>query len=95
MQAKQILRNLKISQRDLAQRLNVSPSAVSQFLSNQNTSVKMLRRIAEAAGCSVGDFFADEMTATADNPLPDSSLKCPHCGKPIFVRLESDSEPTD
>jgi transcriptional regulator with XRE-family HTH domain len=53
----------------------VSSITLHQNLS-RNPTVLTLQRIASVIGCSVGDFFRDE--------LPNSNtIICPHCGKVI------------
>lgn len=39
---------------------------------NGNPTIGTLQSIAKVIGCTVGDFFADEL---------DGIVRCPHCGK--------------
>lgn len=43
---------------------------------NGNPTIKTLQGIANVIGCTVGDFFADEL---------DGVICCPHCGKRFKV----------
>lgn len=43
---------------------------------NGNPTIKTLQGIANVVGCTVGDFFADEL---------DGVVRCPHCGKRFKV----------
>lgn len=54
-----------------------SKSSLSQSI-NGNPNLSTLQAIAEVIGCSVADFFADEM----DN---DNWILCPHCGNKIKI----------
>lgn len=73
------------TQNQVAEALGTSKSSFSQIVHNDNTSLKMLKRIAEVIGCQVWDFFRDEM-----EPSPTAGLVCPHCGKPIRVEVKGD-----
>ena len=67
----------------VAERMGISKGGLSQSI-NGNPTITSLRAVARAIGCEVGDFFKDEMTETESLPL----VKCPHCGKPLKVKLE-------
>lgn len=62
MDIQKVIRERGFSQNQVADALGVTKSSLSQSVHNDNTSVKMMRRIADIIGCRVGDFFADEMT---------------------------------
>lgn len=59
---KDVLKSKGISIKELAERLGVSPSAVSQFLSNPSPSITKLQKIADAINVDVMDFFAADYT---------------------------------
>lgn len=40
-----------------------------------------LEKIADAIGCSVDELFKGE-------PKEESAIKCPHCGKPLNIKIE-------
>ncbi len=70
----------------LAERLGVSRQTVHYYCEQGDRNpVSQLQRIADAIGCSVSDFFEDEMQPT---PQPTNTITCPHCGKPIKIKLE-------
>lgn len=59
-----------------------------------NITVDNLRRIADAIGCSVTDFFADE-TVAVDAVQVDhvgtpgsGGITCPHCGRSIQLTAQ-------
>lgn len=84
MDIQSVIKEKGFTQNQVAEALGVSKSSLSQSVHNDNTSIKMMKRIAEIIGCQVGDFFKDEMT-----PSSSSELVCPHCGKPINVKIEA------
>ena len=51
-----------ISIKELAARMGVTPSAVSQLLANNNLSVLQLERFAAAIGVDVMDLFAQDFS---------------------------------
>lgn len=64
---------------ETAKRMGISRITLTQNIS-RNPTYKTMLAIANAIGCNVGDFFLDEI-ATND-------FVCPHCGKPIHIRIE-------
>lgn len=60
------------------------PSFYRQINNPESLNMKTLLKIANAIGCEVGDFFnASNQPASTESPLV-----CPHCGKPLKVRIE-------
>lgn len=55
---REILRSKGISIKDLAYKMGISPSAVSQLLANEHPSMQVLERIAKAIDVDILDFFA-------------------------------------
>ena len=91
MDIKEVFNQKGLTFEQVASRMKPRPIkaiTLSQTIHN-NPSLKTLQRIAEAAGCKVGDFFRDEITSPAPNT---HSTTCPHCGKPldIIVRIPQD-----
>ncbi len=84
MDIQSIIKEKGFTQNQVAEALGVSKSSLSQSVHNDNTSVKMMKRIAEVIGCKVGDFFRDELDAS-----PADGFVCPHCGKPLNVKVEA------
>ena len=87
MDIQAIIKAKGFTQNQVAEALGTSKSSFSQIVHNDNTSLKMLKRIAEVIGCQVWDFFRDEMEAT-----PTTGPVCPHCGKAINIKLEKGGE---
>lgn len=59
MDIKTVIKAHGLTQADVASRMGINRITLAQQLSG-NPSVAYLRRIADAVGCSVSDFFADE-----------------------------------
>jgi transcriptional regulator with XRE-family HTH domain len=59
---RETLKEKGISIKELAARMGVTPSAVSQLLANNNLSVSQLERIAAAIGVDVMDLFAQDFS---------------------------------
>ena len=59
-----------------------SQSALSQSINN-NPTIATLQKIANVIGCSVSDFFQDEVSSTY--------VVCPCCGKRIKIDLQDAS----
>ena len=61
----------------VAQKMDILPSALSQSISG-NPSFKKMCEIAEAIGCDVAELFDSG----------GNVITCPHCGKKISVKIE-------
>ena len=76
---REILKVKGISIKELAARMGVTPSAVSQLLANPNPSIQQLDRIANVIGVDVMDLFAQDFSyingyiETGDNIYPVKS----------------------
>ena len=55
---REILKSKGVSIKELAFRMGISPSAVSQLLANEYPSMQVLERIAKAIDVDILDFFA-------------------------------------
>lgn len=64
---------------DLASRMGITASSLSQIL-NGNPTLAKLQSIASCIGVGVSDLFLDSHTY----PM----ACCPHCGKPIKIKVE-------
>lgn len=65
MQIKTIIKAHGLTQADVAARMGVSRIALVQQI-NGNPTVGSLRKMAEAIGCKVSDFFDDEESGQTD-----------------------------
>lgn len=59
---REILKEKGISIKELAARMGVTPSAVSQLLANPKPSIQQLERIANVIGVDVMDLFAEDFS---------------------------------
>ena len=62
---------------DLAHRLGIRPSSLSQAINRNRLNAEYLERIADALKVSVGELFEH-----------DTTLICPHCGRIIRLKAE-------
>ena len=75
---KEICKEKGILIKDLAQMLGITDVGLRQSL-NGNPTIGTLEKIATALGVEVVELF---------RPSDGSKIICPHCGKPIVVKLE-------
>lgn len=66
-----------------ADAMGVDRVTLSRTIAN-NPTVNSLRRLADAVGVPVWEFFADEMPP-ADPAVPGV---CPHCGHPLEIIIK-------
>lgn len=66
--------------KDLATRLGISPAGLSQSINQPYPQLQTLERIAKALDLEIVDLFP---------PSERGAHRCPHCGKPIEIRLEA------
>ena len=79
LRIKEIIKTNGLTMQQVADRLNIARDTLTRNI-NGNPTVDTLQRIATAIGCNVSEFFGAAGTRDA--------LQCPHCGKPITVRIE-------
>lgn len=79
LRIKEIIKAKGLTMQQVADRLNIARDTLTRNI-NGNPTVDTLQRIATAIGCNVSEFFGAAGTRDA--------LQCPHCGKPITVRIE-------
>lgn len=82
MRIKETIKNHGYTISAVATELGVSQSALSQSMKNPTASTMI--KIAAVIGCSPGEFFMDGEQRNG------ASLLCPHCGKPLHVKLETE-----
>ncbi|MCE8985752.1 MULTISPECIES: helix-turn-helix domain-containing protein [Bacteroides] len=86
MRIKEILKENGCTQQMLADKMNVSLSAVKQMVSAESLTTSTLEKIATALNVPMWQFFAspEEVQPKKDG----ASLTCPHCGKNINIKIE-------
>ena len=82
MRIKEVLKENGCTQQMLADRMNVSLSAVKQMVSAESLTTSTLEKIATALNVPMWQLFAspEEIARQANNDL------CPHCGMPISIK---------
>lgn len=69
----------------VADKLGLKRGSLANMIGG-NPTVETLQKIADAIGCSRSEFFADEAGA---QPQQQPTNVCPHCGKPINIKIEN------
>lgn len=67
----------------------ISKQTMTQVV-NGNPQISTLRSIANIIGCSVGEFFVDEIEQHRDGVIV-----CPNCGKQITLHTSCDEREMD
>lgn len=79
---KETLKKRGLKQNDLADRLGINRVSLSRLLSDKNDMrVSTIKKIADAIGCDVAEFFAPA------NKADHNTITCPHCGAKLVINL--------
>ena len=83
-----------ITQKELAERIGITNSALNISLSKNNPQLSTLTNIAEALGVSVSQLLAspDELellTGQGQEEERGKVLRCPHCGEEIELYVKA------
>lgn len=62
MQIKKVIKEHGLTIAEVAGRMGITSGTLSNTISHRNMTVNKLRKIAQAVGCSISEFFADEET---------------------------------
>ena len=82
LQIKETLKQRGLKQNDLADRLGINRVSLSRLLSDKNDMrISTIKKIADAIGCDVSEFFAPEETEG------HNVITCPHCGEKLVINL--------
>jgi transcriptional regulator with XRE-family HTH domain len=85
LRVKEILKERRQTQKDLAAKMGKSPQYIANVLnSEQGVSVNVLIELAKVLDVEFRDLFA--VTRTEDKDA--LAIVCPHCGKPITIKVE-------
>lgn len=86
MRIKEVLKEKGLTQQMLADRMNVSLSAVKQMVSAESLTTSTLEKIATALNVPMWQLFASQDEVS---PKKDAlTINCPHCGKEINIKVE-------
>ena len=78
LRIKELLKEKGLLHKELAEKLGVTDIALRASLKG-NPTVGTLEKVAAALGVTVPELFA---------PQPTNTITCPHCGKPIKIKIE-------
>ena len=91
MDIKSIIKKRGYTIEGVAKEMGITRVTLSQNLStNKTPSLTTLKRIASVIGCSVGEFFMDEIEQHRDGVIV-----CPNCGKQITLHASCDEREMD
>lgn len=76
LRVKEICKDQGITLADLAGKMQITASALSQNL--KKPSFDTLEKLAVALNVEVADLFASSKT----------QIMCPHCGRPLNIKIE-------
>lgn len=92
MRIKELLKEKHYTQKELADKMNVSLSAVRQMVAAESLTTATLEKIATALNVPMWQLFAspEEVQPTSNV----HSIKCPKCGNefPVSVNVELKTE---
>lgn len=82
MRIKELLKEKHYTQQKLADKMNVSLSAVRQMVAAESLTTATLEKIATALNVPMWQLFAspEEVAQQTKSDI------CPHCGQPIVVK---------
>ncbi len=85
MRIKELLKEKHYTQQELADKMNVSLSAVRQMVAAESLTTATLEKIATALNVPMWQLFA----SPEEVQLPSNahSIKCPHCGNEFSVSV--------
>ena len=82
LQIKETLKQRGLKQNELADRLGINRVSLCRLLSDKNDMrISTMKKIADAIGCDVAEFFAPEEKAE------HNTITCPHCGEKLVINL--------
>lgn len=84
MRIKEVLKEKGCTQQMLADRMNVSLSAVKQMVSAESLTTSTLKRVATALDVPLWQLFASSQEVQETK----NTITCPHCGKPIELEVK-------
>ena len=91
MDIKRVIKEKGLTLEQTATKMGISRITLMQSLGG-NPTVNTLQRVADAIGCRVVDFFADELEESTPHP---PTFICPHCGKPLNVVVQKKEKDLD
>ena len=86
MRIKEVLKENGYTQQMLADKMNVSLSAVKQMVSAGSLTTSTLEKIASALNVPIWQLFVSPKEGQLKTDV--LSLTCPHCGKSINIKID-------
>lgn len=84
MRIKELLKEKRMTQQELADKMNVSLSAVKQMVSAESLTTTTLEKIATALDVPMWQLFASPSEVQKEN---NGGYKCPNCGYPLKIKV--------
>lgn len=82
-----VIKRHGFSQEQVADAMGINIQSLRNTIgAGKNPTVNTLRSIAKFIGCSITEFFEDEVAVQAQQD-PEPTTVCPHCGKPIHIDI--------
>ena len=85
MRIKELLKEKRMTQQQLADKMNVSLTAVKQMVSAESLTTTTLEKIATALDVPMWQLFASPSEVQKEN---NGGYKCPNCGYPLKIKVE-------
>lgn len=85
MRIKELLKEKRMTQQELADKMNVSLSAVKQMVSAESLTTTTLEKIATALDVPMWQLFASPSEVQKEN---NGGYKCPNCGYPLKIKVK-------
>ena len=94
-----LLRTKGITKQELARRLDVAPSGITQYMDSPNIGLESIRRIARALEVSSADLIASPPLSYRNKPSKEldadekpvkASFICPCCGHKINLTIDAE-----
>lgn len=76
-----------MTQQDLADIMELQAQSIKQMLNKASLRTDTLKRIADALGVPMWQLFASPEEVLCEDANMITSV-CPHCGKPIRIKVE-------
>lgn len=86
LRLKELMQEKGVTSVALAEMIDVSKVTVSNLINNKTMpSLSTLETIAQALGVEVWELFVSKAELLSK---PSNGITCPHCGKPITIKIE-------
>lgn len=80
LRIKEAIKSQGYTVQGVAEKIGKSKQSLHGIIEKGNPTINTLSDIAGAIGVSISELY--------EEPKPNSKLTCPHCGKPITIKLE-------